>query len=92
MIVEIVETLKITHKFGLHARASNKFVELAQNFDSNVFVSRPGGEEVDGKSVLGILTLGIEEGEELTLRINGADAEQAMPALVDLIRADFHGV
>ncbi|MEE8143262.1 MAG: HPr family phosphocarrier protein [Planctomycetota bacterium] len=90
--MEFVQTLKVTHKYGLHARASNKFAELAQAFSSDVFLSRPGGEEVDGKSVLGILTLGMEEGEELILRVHGEDAEMAMPALVDLVKSDFHGV
>ena len=89
---ELAKTLTITHKYGLHARASTKFVELAKQFSSDVYLSRTGGEEVDGKSVLAILTLGIELGTEIQLRVNGADAEQAMSALTDLVHANFDGV
>ena len=91
-MMELVQTVKITHKYGLHARASTKFVELAQGFDSKVFLSRPGGEEVDGKSVLGLLTLGVEDGHEVTVRVNGPDSDAAMKALLELIEADFNGV
>ncbi len=90
--MELVETVKVTHKYGLHARASTKFVELAQGFDSDVFLSRPGGDEIDGKSVLGLLTLGVEAGHDLTVRISGQDAENAMKALLGLISANFDGV
>ncbi len=89
--MELVETRTLTHKQGLHARASTKFVEIAQQFKSEVFVSKDD-HEVDGKSVLGILTLGVELGQDLTLRIAGPDADQAMKALLDLIERDFDGI
>ena len=92
MMAEIVRTLPITHKYGLHARASTRFVEIAKGFASQVFISRDGGGEADGKSVLGILTLGIEVGANVTLRVNGKDAEKAMAALTDLIEDDFGGI
>ena len=92
MIPELVKTLTITHEQGLHARASTKFVELARNFVSDVYLSRAGDEEVDGKSVLAILTLGIEVGTEISLRIKGKDATKAMAALTALVKCDFDGV
>ena len=92
MTVELVRTVKVTNKYGLHARASTLFVETASDFASNVYLSRPGGEEVDGKSVLGLLTLGVEDGQDLTVRVDGDDAENAMQALVELIEKDFGGV
>ncbi|MEM7168144.1 MAG: HPr family phosphocarrier protein [Planctomycetota bacterium] len=92
--MEITRTLPITHKYGLHARASTKFAEVAQQFRAAVFLARAGASdgEVDGKSVLGILTLGIELGHEIVLRVEGDDAEAAIAALEELVRADFHGV
>lgn len=92
--MEIEKQLPITHKYGLHARASTLFVETAQKFQSEVFLSRVDSDEgeVDGKSVLGIMTLGIEMGHEIMLRIVGDDAEKALVALEELVRANFHGV
>lgn len=91
--MEIAKTLPITHKYGLHARASTKFVEVAQQFRSDVFLARVGTDgEVDGKSVLGIMTLGVEFGHEIQLRIIGDDAEKALGALEELVKADFYGV
>ena len=89
MTVELVRTVKVTNKYGLHARASTLFVETASDFASNVYLSRPGGEEVDGKSILGILTLGAEKGQTLQLRVSGDDAQGAMDALVGLIENNF---
>ena len=90
--MEARETLKITHVSGMHARASTKFVETAQQFQSNVFLSRDGVTEVDGKSVLGCLTLGVEIGHELTIRVEGSDCEECMEALLALVRRNFDGV
>ncbi len=92
MIAELVRTMVITHKYGLHARASTKFVELAKRFESEIYLSGADGEEVDGKSVLRILTLGLELDSEIRLRVKGEDAEPAMEALTGLIKADFEGV
>ena len=91
--MELEKTFPITHKYGLHARASTKFVELAQQFQATVLVARGDDpSEVDGKSVLGILTLGIQLGDEICLKIAGDDAEAAMSALGELIADDFGGV
>ena len=91
-MTEIVRTVPITHKYGLHVRASTRFVELARQFGSDVFISRPDGDEVDGKSVLAILTLGIEGGNDVVLRVDGGDAEQAFEALAALVADDFGGI
>jgi len=92
-MTELVKTLLVTHKSGLHARASTLFVELARKYDADVYVSRgDGGGEVDGKSIVGIMTLGIEMGHDIVLRVVGADATKAMDALEGLVKANFHGV
>ncbi|MGE3165834.1 MAG: HPr family phosphocarrier protein [Planctomycetota bacterium] len=92
--MEIVKRLLVTNQHGLHARASTKFVEIAQRFASDVFLSRgdSADNEVNGKSVLGIMTLGAEKGHEIVVRVVGKDAEKALHALEALVRADFHGV
>lgn len=91
---EVAETLEITHKSGLHARASTLLVELARSFKSDVYVARGDNPaiEVDGKSIVGVMTLGAEMGHSIALRVIGKDAEKAMAALVDLVKRDFDGV
>lgn len=86
-----VETITITHKSGLHARASTEFVRLSQRYESAVFLSRSDGEKVDGKSIIAILTLGAQLGDEITIEVEGSDQQDALDALIDLVKADFHG-
>jgi phosphocarrier protein HPr len=87
--VELVETLEIRHKTGLHARPSTEFVRLAQRFRSEVRVAHPGGAEVDGKSIIALLSLGVAPGGRIVVRVTGDDAGEAMAALVDLVRRGF---
>lgn len=87
--MELVETLEITHKTGLHARPSTEFVRLAQQFDAEVRVSTPDGPEVDGKSIIAVLGLGVAPGASIVVKVSGNEAESAMAALVDLVRSDF---
>ncbi len=90
--MEAKEVVTITHVSGMHARASTKFVEIAQRFQSEVMISRDGVNEIDGKSVLGCLTLGVEIGHELHIRVSGPDCEECLTALLDLVRRNFDGV
>lgn len=89
--MKLAKTMTITHKSGLHARASTKFVEEAARFASTVEIAKDGAV-VDGKSVLGLLTLGAELGHEIELRVDGPDAEKALAALADLVERNFDGV
>lgn len=90
--MELTEILEITHKTGLHARPSTEFVRLAQKFRSAVFVRPEEGSEVDGKSIIALLSLGVAPGTRIVVRVDGPDAEAAMGALVDLVRSDFRGL
>jgi len=78
----------IKNKLGLHARAAVKFVNTANRFSADVKIEKDGGE-IDGKSILGILTLAATQGTEIVLRVDGADEESAFKALVTLINAKF---
>ncbi len=90
MTMELERAIKIANKYGLHARASTRLAQMAQQFQSDVYLAREGtDEEVDGKSILGILTLGAEKGQTLQLRVSGKDAQDAMDALVGLIEDNF---
>lgn len=78
----------VTNPQGMHARPADMFVKTANRFQSEIAVIK-GNERVDGKSILGILTLAATEGTELSLEANGSDAEAALDALVELFGHRF---
>jgi phosphocarrier protein len=82
------KTVAIRNKLGLHARAAVKFVNLANRFSASVKIVK-GGDEIDGKSILGILTLAATQGTSIRLVIAGKDEEAAMAALTELIANRF---
>jgi len=81
-------TLTLKNRLGLHARAAAKLVQAASSFDSKVSLTRDG-EEVDGKSILGLLLLAAGKGTPLLVRVEGKDEEQALAALRDLVDRKF---
>ena len=85
----MIETeLVIANRLGLHARAAAKFVHLAATFSSKVTVSKDGAR-VDGKSILGLLTLAAAKGSKLHLTVSGEDEQEAAAGLADLVRSRF---
>ncbi|MFQ5549796.1 MAG: HPr family phosphocarrier protein [Gemmatimonadales bacterium] len=79
---------KITNPLGLHARPAAQFVKIAATFESEIFVSN-GVVEVNGKSIMGVLTLAAEHGSEITIRAEGPDAQAAVERLVKLVSSGF---
>jgi phosphocarrier protein HPr len=84
-VVEIVNAL------GLHARPSAEFVKLASQFRAEVSLSKDG-MDVNGKSIMGVMTLAAECGCQLRLRTDGDDAEAAADALAALVSKGFSEV
>ncbi|MGB9835862.1 MAG: HPr family phosphocarrier protein [Candidatus Saccharicenans sp.] len=84
----IEKKIIIKNKLGLHARAAVKFVNLANRYSSSVKIIK-NSMEVDGKSILGILTLAASQGTQIKLVVNGRDEVQAMQALCELIESRF---
>ncbi len=80
----IKKKLIVKNKQGLHARPAAIFVQVANKFDSRITVRRDD-EEVNGKSIMGILMLGAEKGSEIIIEADGADAEDAIVELEKLI-------
>ncbi|HYK03463.1 MAG TPA: HPr family phosphocarrier protein [Thermoanaerobaculia bacterium] len=87
----IERAIEIKNKLGLHARAAAKLVHTAARFKSDIKV-RKGDEEVDGKSILGILLLAAGRGSSVTLRADGPDERDALDAIEQLIDAKFDEV
>ncbi len=85
----IKRKIVIKNKFGLHARAAVKFVNLADRFTSSVKIEKDGNE-IDGKSILGILTLAAVQGSQIILKVSGSDEQRALESLVVLINDKFH--
>ncbi len=80
--------VEIVNQLGLHARAAARLVKTASAFRSRITVSREG-EDVDAKSILGLMMLAAAPGTQLTIRANGDDEERALDAVVSLIAARF---
>ena len=84
----ISRTFEIVNRKGLHARATAKFVQCAESFDAEIFVSRCG-ETVGGSSIMGILTLGAGIGSTITVSARGAQAQEALQGIGALIANRF---
>jgi phosphocarrier protein HPr len=81
-------SVTIVNELGLHTRAASKFVRLANEYDSEVMVEKDG-QEVNGKSIMGVLMLVASKGSEIHIRTRGADAEAAADALAGLVQDGF---
>lgn len=77
-------TVTVVHRQGLHARPAALFVQAAKKFASRVTVKK-GRKIVDGKSIMGILTLAAGRGARIALIADGPDAAEALERLVDLV-------
>jgi phosphocarrier protein HPr len=80
--------LQITNQRGLHARASAKFVKLAEQFDAQVSVSKDG-ESVLATSIMGLMMLGASLGSTIALTAKGLQAQAALEALAQLVGDKF---
>ncbi len=81
-------SVEIINERGLHARASAKFVRLASGFDAEVTVSRDG-TSVDARSIMGLMMLAAGIGSTIEISAEGAEAEQALAALAELVENRF---
>ena len=81
-------TMKIRNKLGMHARAAVKFVQLASRFESEIYVAKDG-ENVNGKSIMGLLTLVAAFGTQIQVSAEGSDAVSAIEQLGALVDSGF---
>ena len=83
----IKKELIVKNKSGLHARPAAVFVQIANKFDARITV-RHDDEEVNGKSIMGILMLGAEKDSSIVVEADGMDAEAALVELEKLISSE----
>jgi len=78
----------IKNKLGLHARAAAMLVEHVSRFESDITIIK-GGREVDGKSIMGLMTLAAGIGTELKIKARGTDEKAALEAIFSLVERKF---
>src|SRR5438105_1177588 len=87
---DLLETqLTLTNPTGLHARPASLFVQTAGRFAARIEASGHG-RQTDATSIMGVLSLGLRQGDTLTLRAGGTEAEAALKALEELVQANFY--
>src|SRR5947207_5315242 len=86
---KVKKQIPIINRLGLHARPAAMFVRIARRHRAEIWVSNEG-EEVNGKSIMGIMMLAAGQGSNLRIRCDGPDADKAMEELEELIKAGFN--
>ena len=84
----VQQEVEIVNRLGLHARAAAKLVHLTGRFESQIWLAKDG-EEVDAKSILGILLLAAAQGSKVIIKCDGGDEEEALTAIRELIADRF---
>ncbi|HEX4707185.1 MAG TPA: HPr family phosphocarrier protein [Candidatus Udaeobacter sp.] len=88
-VQKVEKEVSVINRLGLHARPAAMFVRIASRHRSEIWVSKEG-EEVNGKSIMGLMMLAAGQGSKLRIRCEGPDAEKAMEDLEALINAKFN--
>lgn len=76
----------VQNKTGLHARPAALFVQKANQFKSEIHIIKDS-KEINAKSIMGVMSLGVGQGTEILIRADGEDAQQAVDALVELVES-----
>lgn len=84
----IETTVKIVNKAGLHTRPAATIVKIASKYKSQFYISKDG-LKIDGKSIIGVMTLAAEMGSELFLSFNGEDEAEMAKEIIDFINRGF---
>lgn len=84
----IQKKVKVTNRSGLQSRAAAMFVQIANKFRSKVWLEIDN-KKVDGKSILGLMSMGIHDGSTVTLAVSGDDEDEAAKYFIDFLRVPF---
>jgi len=84
----VSKEVTVSNKLGIHARPAAQFVKTASQFEAEIRVEKDG-EEINGKSIMGLMMLAAGHGSVLKLIAEGPDAEEALQALEDLVARNF---
>lgn len=84
----ITRTVRIGSSHGLHARPAKLFVQAAKDAGIPITIAKDAGAPVNAASILGVIALGIAQGDYVTLTADGANAEAALDTLAELLTTD----
>ncbi len=84
----VSKTLVVQNQVGLHARPATFFIQKSNEFQSSIWVEKDE-RKVNAKSLLGVLSLGITKGTEITIIADGSDEKDAINALGNLVESNF---
>ncbi|MCU1637038.1 MAG: HPr family phosphocarrier protein [Cryobacterium sp.] len=84
----VERTVRIGSTHGLHARPAKIFTQAAAASGAGVTLTKTGGKTVNAASILGVISLGIDHGDEVTLAVDGGNADAVLEELVDLLVRD----
>ncbi len=85
--MQLQKKIIINNSSGLHARPAALFVQIANKYNSEVILKK-GIQEVNGKSIMGIMMLAAEHGSEIVIQIEGDDAQEALKELEDFLKKE----
>jgi phosphocarrier protein len=85
----LITSTKIINKLGLHARASAKLTQVANQFKSDIWIEK-NSKKVNAKSIMGVMMLAASQGSDITITTEGSDEKDALNSIVDLIN-DYFG-
>ncbi|MEY2929106.1 MAG: Phosphocarrier protein HPr [Pseudomonadota bacterium] len=85
----LITSTKIINKLGLHARASAKLTQVANQFKSDIWIEK-NNKKVNAKSIMGVMMLAASQGSDITITTEGSDEKDALNSIVDLIN-DYFG-
>jgi len=86
---KLEKEIMIINRLGLHARPAAMFVRIASRYRSEVWVAKEG-EQINGKSIMGLMMLAAGQGSKLTIKCEGPDADKVMEELEELIQQKFN--
>jgi phosphocarrier protein len=85
----LITSTKIINKLGLHARASAKLTQVANQFKSDIWIEK-NSKKVNAKSIMGVMMLAASQGSDITITTEGSDEKDALNSIVALIN-DYFG-
>ena len=86
---KLSKRLQVKNRLGLHARAAALLVQTVNRHSAEVKIAKDG-QEVDGRSIIGVLTLGAAKGSTVRITAKGEDAEESMRAIEEIFEKKFH--
>ena len=86
---KVEKEITVINRLGLHARPAAMFVRIASKYRSEIWVEKEG-EQINGKSIMGLMMLAAGQGSKLLIRCEGSDADKALQEIEDLINRRFN--